>query len=69
MSVSMLIDSFQSPLYIIKQIYYAMLITLSLIILGYSLGGETQGCGLETEGYQREAAQYRKLPADALNNH
>jgi hypothetical protein len=35
----------------------------------YSLGGETQGGGLEAEGYQREAAQYRKLPADALNNH
>ena len=35
----------------------------------YSLGGETQGGGLEAEGDQREAAQYRKLPADALNNH
>ena len=53
-----------------------MLITLSLIILGYMIGGndvqpwgETQGCGLEAEGYQRDAAQYRKLPADALNNH
>ena len=56
----MLIDSSKSPLYIIKQIYYAMLITLSLIILGYMIGGndvqpwgETQGCGLEAEGYQR----------------